>query len=492
MSWKGPLRKIDDYRYEIPADYQTEAMKRVGASMQVPGLIYADEAMLESITRDNAPEQVVNVATLPGIVGYSMAMPDIHHGYGFPIGGVAAFDAEHGVISPGGVGYDINCGVRMLRTDLTAKDLEPRLHKLIDTFYNNVPSGVGSHGRVRITIEQMNDVLTKGARWAVDQGYGWPEDLDATEDSGAIPGGDQACVSAKAKKRGAPQLGSLGAGNHFLEVQRVDEIFDAEAAHAFGVLEVGQVMVMIHTGSRGCGHQICTDYLELMRGAARKYEMPLVDRELSSAPASSPEAQQYFSAMKCGANFAWANRQLIAHWIRESFETVFSQSARRLGLDQIYDVAHNIAKLEQHEVAGERRSLYVHRKGATRAFGPGHPDLPDQYRSVGQPVLIPGSMGTASYLLVGTDKAMRDSFGSSCHGAGRAKSRHAAIKQHKADAVLRELTDKGIYLRAKSHRIVSEEAPQAYKDIDDVVRVSHQSGIARKVARMRPMGVVKG
>ncbi len=492
MAWKGPMKRLDDCRYEIPADYQSDGMKRAGVAMKVPGLIFADKGMLESITRDNAPEQVVNVATLPGIVAYSMAMPDIHHGYGFPIGGVAAFDAERGVISPGGVGYDINCGVRMLRTDLTVKDIQPRLEKLIDTFYNNVPSGVGSQGRVRISIEEMNDVLTSGARWAVNKGFGWSEDLEATEDSGAIPGGDHECVSAKAKKRGAPQLGSLGAGNHFLEVQRVDEIFDIEAARAFGVQEVGQIVVMIHTGSRGCGHQICTDYLEVMRGAARKYEMPLVDQELSSAPASSPEAQQYFAAMKCGANFAWANRQLIAHWIRESFEAVFEQSARRLGLDQIYDIAHNIAKLEHHTVDGERRPLYVHRKGATRAFGPGQPEVPEQYRAVGQPVLIPGSMGTASYLLVGTDTAMRQTFGSSCHGAGRAKSRHAAIQQHKADAVLKDLGDRGIYLRAKSQRIVSEEAPGAYKDIEDVVRVSHQSGIARMVARMRPMGVVKG
>jgi len=492
MAWKGPLRRIDDCRYEISADYRSEAMKQVGVAMNVPGLIFANKVMLESIMRDNAPEQVVNVATLPGIVGYSMAMPDIHHGYGFPIGGVAAFDAEQGVISPGGVGYDINCGVRMLRTELTVDNLEPRLHKLIDAFYNNVPSGVGSQGRVRLSTGQMEEVLTIGARWAVEQGFGWPEDLEATEDGGAMEGGDQEYVSARAKKRGAPQLGSLGAGNHFLEVQRVDEIFDGDAARAFGLLEVGQVVVMIHTGSRGCGHQICTDYLEVMRGATRKYELPLVDRELSSAPASSPEAQQYFSAMKCGANFAWANRQLIAHWIRESFEAIFQQSARQLGLDQVYDVAHNIAKLEKHTVGGEQRPLYVHRKGATRAFGPGHQDLPDQYRSVGQPVLIPGSMGSASYLLVGTDQAMQQTFGSSCHGAGRAKSRHAAIKQHKADAVLRELSDKGIYLRAKSRRIVSEEAPQAYKDIEDVVRVSHQSGIAHMVARMRPMGVVKG
>jgi len=492
MSWKGPIRKVDEYRYEIPREYRSEAMKRAGLSMLVPGVIYADDAMIDSITRDNSPEQVANVATLPGIVGQSLAMPDIHHGYGFPIGGVAAFDADHGVISPGGVGYDINCGVRMLRSDLKADDVLPRLQSLIDTFYSNVPAGVGSQGRIRISSQEVDYVLANGARWAVENGYGWGDDLVATEEGGCIAGADPDVVSDRAKKRGAPQLGSLGAGNHFLEVQRVDEIFDPEAAAAFGITEVDQVIVMIHTGSRGCGHQICTDYLETMRRAARKYDLPLVDRELSSAPTGSPEGQQYFAAMKCGANFAWANRQLIAHWIRESFEAVFKQPAERLGLRQIYDVAHNIAKLEQHDVAGVKRMLYVHRKGATRAFGPGHPELPECYRAVGQPVLIPGSMGTASYLLKGTQRAMRETFGSSCHGAGRMKSRTAAIKQHKAEEVMSELTEKGIYLRARSWRIVSEEAPQAYKDIDDVVRVSHRSGIAEIVARMRPMGVVKG
>lgn len=492
MSWTGPLEKIDDCRFVIPQDYQSEAMKRHGLRMNVPGLIYADDRMIDSITRDNAPEQVVNVATLPGIVGYSIAMPDIHHGYGFAIGGVAAFDAHEGVISPGGVGYDINCGVRLLRTDLHFDDVKPRIQELVDTMFTNVPSGVGSKSRLRLSREDVDCVLRDGSSWAVEHGYGWPEDLIATEEQGGIDGADPSLVSDNAKKRGAPQLGTLGAGNHFLEVQRVDAIYDTETAAAFGVTEVNQILVMIHTGSRGCGHQICTDYLELMRRANKKYGLPLVDRELSCAPASSDEAQRYFAAMKCGANYAWANRQLITHWIRESFEAVFGQSAEQLGLRQIYDIAHNIAKLEQHDTPTGRRDLYVHRKGATRAFGPGHPAVPDQYRHVGQPVLIPGDMGTASYLLVGTEHAMSEAFGSSCHGAGRLMSRHAAIKRHPADKVERQLKESGIYLRAKNRRLISEEAPGAYKDIDNVVDVSHKSGLARKVVRLRPLGVVKG
>jgi len=492
MSWTGPLKKVGECRYEIPQDYQSEAMKRQGLKMRVPGRIYADERMIESITRDNAPEQVVNVATLPGIVGYSIAMPDIHHGYGFAIGGVAAFDAHDGVISPGGVGYDINCGVRLLRSDLQLDEVRPQIRKLIDTMFANIPSGVGSTSRLRLSRQDVDRVLRDGAGWAVEQGYGLPEDLTVTEEAGGIDGADPSVVSDNAKKRGAPQLGTLGAGNHFLEVQRVDAIYDADTAAAFGVTEIDQILVMIHTGSRGCGHQICTDYLELMRRANKKYGLPLVDRELSCAPASSDEAQRYFAAMKCGANYAWTNRQLIAHWIRESFESVFGKSAEQMGLRQIYDIAHNIAKLERHETLSGHREVYVHRKGATRAFGPGHPAIPEKYRHVGQPVLIPGDMGTSSYLLVGTELAMNEAFGSSCHGAGRLMSRHAAIKQLPVDKVTGELESKGIYLRAKNRRLISEEAPGAYKDIENVVDVSHQSGLARRVARLRPLGVVKG
>ncbi|HUV29988.1 MAG TPA: RtcB family protein [Acidobacteriota bacterium] len=492
MAWQGKLHKVGECRYEIPMDYQSESMKQHGLSMRVPGLIYADGTMVESITADNSPDQVAHVATLPGIVKNSFAMPDIHHGYGFAIGGVAAFDADEGVISPGGVGYDINCGVRLIRTSLHAEDIKSRLTKLIDTFYTNIPSGVGVGGRVKLTIDQIDGVLINGARWAVSQGYGWEEDLERIEENGCIEGADPSVVSHSAKKRGAPQLGSLGAGNHFLEIQQVDQIYDPVAAAAFGILEVGQVTIMVHTGSRGCGHQICTDYLDLMRHANQKYNIPLVDRELSCAPASSPEAQRYFTAMKCGANFAWANRQMITHWVRESFERVMQKSARSLELRMVYDIAHNIAKLEEHEVGGRMRRLYVHRKGATRAFGPGNLVLPGDYREVGQPVLIPGDMGTASYLLVGTETAMKETFGSSCHGAGRLMSRRQSMKQFPVSEVLEKMRRKGIYLKAASRRGISEEAPGVYKNIDNVVDVSHRSGIARRVARFRPLGVVKG
>lgn len=490
--WNGPIEKIDNYRYRIPPDYQSEGMKRAGLSMHSEGIIYADEKTITHITSDNSPEQVANVATLPGLVGPSMAMPDIHHGYGFPIGGVAAFDLDEGIISPGGVGYDINCGVRLLRSDLAVDEVAPKIHDLVDAMFNAVPSGVGAKGRIHLSEADIDYVLANGARWAIEEGYGFDGDLTFTEEEGAFAGADPDLVSQDARRRGGSQLGTLGAGNHFLEVQRVDEIFDREAATAFGISEVGQITVMIHTGSRGCGHQICTDYLETMRRAARKYRIPLVDRELSSAPATSSEGQQYFGAMKCGANFAWANRQMIAHWVRRSFEAVLKRPAEQLGLRQIYDIAHNIAKLEEHDFKGQRRRLMVHRKGATRAFGPGHPDIPERYRGVGQPVLIPGDMGTSSYLLAGTEQAMGETFGSSCHGAGRMLSRKAATRQYKANDVINDLTSRGIYLRAKNRRVVSEEASGAYKDIDDVVRISSSAGIARKVARMRPLGVVKG
>ncbi|MFH2049152.1 MAG: RtcB family protein, partial [bacterium] len=490
MSWKGPLNQVDNYRYEIPETFECNLHHDHGVKMNVPGLIYADSKMMEAIKADDSLYQVANVATLPGIVGKSLAMPDIHHGYGFAIGAVAAFDASHGIISPGGVGYDINCGVRLLRSDLMVQDILPRLEKLIDTMFNNIPSGVGSTGRLNLSNQEMKEVFEDGARWVVNKGYGWDSDLEATEELGSIEGADPSAISKEAIKRGSNQLGTLGAGNHFLEIQKVDEIFYPEAAEAFGITEVGQVTIMIHTGSRGCGHQICTDYLEVMRRAQKKYGIRLVDDQLTYAPASSPEGQQYFSAMKAAANFAWANRQMIMHWIRESFEAVFKQPSHKMGLNLIYDIAHNMAKLEEHEVNGKKRQLYVHRKGATRAFGPGHRDIPEKYRHIGQPVLIPGDMGTGSYLLVGTEKAMQETFGSSCHGAGRMMSRHASIKHHSFEQVFSELNRKGIYLRAKSKRVVAEEAPGAYKDIDNVVEVSHQSGIARKVARMSPIGVV--
>ena len=492
MAWHGPLNRLDDWRVEIPASYQSKSLQRFRLEMKVPGVIYADEKMLGSILADDSLEQVVNVATLPGIVGASMAMPDIHHGYGFPIGGVAAFDAADGIISPGGVGYDINCGVRLLRSDLTVDDIRSRVPQLIDQMFQNVPCGVGSEGSVRLSAEDTEQVLKKGSRWAVENGYGWSDDIDTTEDGGCIRGGEASVVSDTARKRGRSQLGTLGAGNHFLEIQMVDEIFDKKVADAFGIFGKGQIVTMIHTGSRGLGHQICTDFLEVMRRANKKYGIPLVDRELACAPASSIEGQDYFTAMKCGANYAWANRQVITHFVRQAFESVLGQSSKELGLNLIYDIAHNIAKLEEHNVGGEARSLYVHRKGATRAFGPGHDAVPKQYRSVGQPVLIPGDMGTASYLLVGTEQAMLQTFGSSCHGAGRARSRMAARKMHSPEEIVKLLRDKGIHLQAKSKRVIAEEAPDAYKDVDRVVEVSHRSGIARKVARLKPLGVAKG
>lgn len=492
MTWHGPLDKTDTYTFEIPQTYRSKQMERLGVNMNVPAVIYSDDRLIEKVKADDSPDQVANVATLPGIVGKSIAMPDIHHGYGFAIGGVAAFDSQKGIISPGGVGYDINCGVRLLRSDLLIDDIKSNVSKLIDTMFKLVPCGVGSEGRVKLSSKQVDEVLEHGAQWAVRNGYGWNDDLEVTEEQGCIDGGDPRNISLTAKKRGSGQLGTLGAGNHFLEIQQVDEIYDEETARAYGITQKGQITVMIHTGSRGCGHQICTDYLEVMRKANQKYKIPLIDRELACAPASSGEGQQYFSAMKCGANFAWANRQLITHWIRESFEQVMKQQAQKLGLYQIYDIAHNMAKLEEHTIDGKNRWVYVHRKGATRAFGPGNREIPEKYRKYGQPVLIPGDMGTASYLLAGTEKAMAETFGSSCHGAGRNLSRHAAKKQNPFEQVVGDLHRQGIYLQAKSRRVVSEEAPAAYKNIDEVVEITHNAGIARKIVRLRPVGVVKG
>lgn len=460
--------------------------------MRVDGVIYADARLLDDIKADQAPEQVANVATLPGIVGQSMAMPDIHWGYGFPIGGVAAFDAREGVISPGGVGYDINCGVRLLRTQLMAAELKPEvLERLVQTIYQNVPSGVGSTGKIRISQQTVAEVLTHGARWAVDNGYGFEEDLEYTEEHGQMAGAELAGVSKRALERGMPQLGTLGAGNHFLEVQVVDEIYDATAAAALGLV-LGGVTVMIHTGSRGLGYQICDDNVREMGAAARKYGIELVDRQLACAPVDSPEGRRYFGAMVCAANYAWANRQAIAHWVREAFARVLGVPIERLGMSQVYDVAHNIAKFEEQVVGGERRRLCVHRKGATRAFGPGHQALPARYRHLGQPVLIPGDMGSYSYVLIGTAVADQETFGSACHGAGRVWSRTRALNETKKRDVAAELRQKGIRVMAASREVLREEVPDAYKDVEAVVAVCHNAGIARRVARMRPLGVVKG
>ena len=482
--WEGPLNKIDDYRWEIPRNYKT--------GMRVPGLIYADENMLEAIRDDRAPEQVANVAFLPGIVEHSLAMPDIHLGYGFAIGGVAATRVEDGVVSPGGVGYDINCGVRLLRTNLTEKEAKPKIKELINQLFNNVPSGLGSEGKIRLSERDMDNVLVKGAKWAVEHGFGTPRDLEVTEEGGCLKGADPSKVSVKAKKRGTPQSGTLGSGNHFLEVQVVREIYDRASAKVMGIDEIGQVLFLIHTGSRGLGHQVCDDYLRVMEEAVRRYGINIPDRELACAPTASNEGKDYLVAMACAANYAWANRQCIAHWARESFIRVFGKSLSELGLEQIYDVAHNIAKIEEHSINGQKVTVCVHRKGATRAFPPGHKDVPESYRKVGQPVLIPGDMGRRSFVAVGTKKAMEESFGSTCHGAGRMQSRAAAKRSLRGIDVAQGLLARGILVKAGSMASLAEEASEAYKDVSHVVEVAHQAGISRKIAMASPLGVIKG
>jgi len=484
MAWNGPLEKLDDNRLRIPKAYKP--------GMRVDGIIYADARLLDDIKQDQAPEQVANVATLPGIVGSSMAMPDIHWGYGFPIGGVAAFEIGDGVVSPGGVGYDINCGVRLLRTNLDRAELEPGVvRRLVEAMYAGVPSGIGSKGKIRIKRNEVEKVLTKGARWAVQNGYGTDGDLEFTEENGEMDGADLAGVSPRAIERGMPQLGTLGAGNHFLEVQEVVEVFDSDAADALGVYP-GQVTVMIHTGSRGLGYQVCDDNVKTLGVVSAKYGIELVDRQLACAPIDSPEGRRYFGAMVCAANYAWANRQCITHWVREAFSQVLGQGSERLGLTTVYDVAHNIAKFEEHEVEGRKTKLCVHRKGATRALGPGARSLPSRYVGLGQPVLIPGDMGTSSYLMLGTDGAGVETFSSACHGAGRVWSRKRALKETRNRNVAEELRAKGIEVMAASRDVLREEVPDAYKDVDAVVGVCHNAGIARRVARMRPLGVVKG
>lgn len=484
MSWQGELKKIDDFRYKIPRSYKT--------GMKTDGLIYASEKMLSQITSDEAPEQVANVATLPGIVGCAMAMPDIHWGYGFPIGGVAAFDIEQGIISPGGVGYDINCGVRLLRTDLTDKDIQHKIKDLVRSIFNNVPSGVGSTGKIRIDEREVKQVLIHGAQWAMKKGFGWQEDIDHIEARGSLAGANPDRVSRRALTRGRPQLGTLGAGNHFLEIQVVEDIYDREAAKIMGIDDVGQITVMIHTGSRGLGYQVCDDNVKVLGRVTQKYGIQIPDRQLACAPIKSPEGKAYFEQMACAANYAWANRQCIMHWIRESFEKVLGKKAEDLGMHLIYDVAHNIAKFEKHKVDDVTRELCIHRKGATRAFSAGHEEVPQKYTSVGQPVLIPGDMGTYSYLLLGTDLAMKETFGSTCHGAGRVMSRTKALSRTRGRSITKELAEKGIYVLSASDKVLREEVPEAYKDIDTVVDAVHNAGISRKVARMRPLGVVKG
>ena len=479
-----PLEKIDDFRWRIPLRYKR--------GMRVPGIIYADEKLLKDIRQDKAAEQVANVAFLPGIVNASMAMPDIHWGYGFPIGGVAATDIENGgVISPGGVGFDINCGVRMLKTSLQFDDIKNKVKDLVYALFNDIPSGVGSKGDIRVSVREEKEILVKGSKWAVERGYGTEDDLECTEENGAIQGADPDAVSERAYERGKAQSGTLGSGNHFLEVQVIDQLYDRDICDTLG-LDLGQVTVMIHSGSRGLGYQVCDDYTRSMVHCLQKYNINVPDRQLACAPVNSAEGKAYLGAMKCAANYAWANRQCLMHLTREVFEKIFTMSWQKLGMFLIYDVAHNIAKIEKHTVDGKEKLLCVHRKGATRAFGPGHPALPERYKKIGQPVIIPGDMGRNSYLLVGTQKAMDETFGSTCHGAGRLKSRTAAARTINVDALLKELESKGIMVKASGRDTIVEEAPQAYKDVNEVVDVVHNAGISKRVCRMRPLCVIKG
>ena len=476
------LEKLDDFRWLIP--------KR--GKMRTEGLVYADKKMLAAIRKDASLEQVANVACLPGIVGRSMAMPDIHWGYGFPIGGVAAFDVDDGIVSPGGVGYDINCGVRLLRSELDATKIRDQIPTLVGALFRNIPSGVGSRRKdLKLSAREMDRVLVNGAAWVVSQGYGSQRDLEHIEEGGCIAGGNPEYVSQRAYTRGKDQLGTLGSGNHFVEVGYVEEVYDEAAARALA-LHKGQVTVIVHTGSRGLGHQVCDDNIKALLKASAKYKIDLPDKQLCCAPIASKESKHYLSAMACAANFAFCNRQLITHWVRETFQEVLQMSPRQLGLDLIYDVCHNIAKMETHEVDGKKRKLCVHRKGATRAFPPHSPFIPQDYKAAGQPVLIPGDMGRYSYVLVGTETALKETFGSTCHGAGRTMSRRQAQKAAKGRAIIRELEDRGIYVRGAGKGTIREEISEAYKDVSDVVNVVHQAGIGKKVARLKPMGVIKG
>jgi tRNA-splicing ligase RtcB (3'-phosphate/5'-hydroxy nucleic acid ligase) len=473
----------NEFTFEIPAAEVP--------GMRVPGILYSNRRLLGAVEHDPSLLQLANVATLPGIQVGAYAMPDIHFGYGFPVGGVAAFDLTEGVVSPGGIGYDINCGVRLVRTALTVDEVRPRLRDLMDALYRAVPSGVGSKGGVALAGSALDEVLARGAAWAVDEGYGRADDLAVQEEGGTMPGADPARVSDSARHRGHRQLGTLGSGNHFLEVQAVDEVFHPDFARVLGLVP-GRVVVMLHTGSRGLGHQVATDYIATMDRRLAGEGTTLVDRQLSCAPVGSEEGQRYLAAMAAGANYAWANRQLITHGVRAAFRTVFARSDSDLDLAVVYDIAHNMAKVEEHSVDGRPRRLLVHRKGATRAFPAGRDEVPPPYRPYGQPVLIPGDMGTASYVLAGLPTSMDRSFGSSCHGAGRLLSRHAAVRRFRYDEVTRSLGQKGIVVRAASREGVTEEAPGAYKDVEEVVKVAEGAGLTRRVARLVPMGVVKG
>lgn len=476
-------KKIGDMQYRIEADSSK--------GMKVPVTIYADESLISKMMTDRTLMQAMNVATIPGIQGHSVVLPDGHEGYGFPVGGVAAMDAEEGMISPGGVGYDINCGVRLLRMNLSEKDVRPKLKELVTDLFNSIPSGVGSKGAVKLNYSQLDEVLVRGVDWAIDHGYGTKNDADVCEENGQIKNADPNKVSDTARKRGAPQLGSLGSGNHFLEVQKIEKVYDEEAAQRMGIRE-GDVTVLIHCGSRGFGHQICSDYLRVSEQALKKYDINLPDRELACVPNTSEEGESYRKAMFAALNFAWSNRQMITHWTRKSFERVFKQSESDLDMKLVYDVAHNIAKVEKHKIDGKEKSVVVHRKGATRAFPANREEIPLKYRDLGQPVLIPGSMGTGSWILLGKPNSMSLSFGSTAHGAGRMMSRSKARREYTEEQVKKSLSDKGIFIKSLTREGVVEETPEAYKDVDAVVNVSHELGIATKVAKLVPIGVIKG
>lgn len=476
-------KKIGENQYQIDADSNL--------GMKVPVRIFADEPLLQKMLTDRTIIQARNVSSIPGIVGHSVVLPDGHEGYGFPVGGVAAMDAEEGMISPGGVGYDINCGVRLLRSNLTEQTVRSKLKELVTDLFSSIPSGVGSKGAVKLSHSELDEVLVRGVNWAIDNGYGTTDDSDVCEENGNIQNADPNKVSDKARKRGAPQLGSLGSGNHFLEVQKVAEIHDEDAAKRMGIKE-GTITVLIHCGSRGFGHQVCSDYLRVSEQSMEKYNINLPDRELACVPNTSEEGESYRKAMFSALNFAWSNRQMITHWTRKSFERVFSQSEADLEMNLVYDVAHNIAKVEKHKVDGKERKLVVHRKGATRAFPANRDEIPSKYRDLGQPVLVPGSMGTASWILLGKPNSMNLSFGSTAHGAGRTMSRSKARRDYTENDVKKSLNDKGIFIKALTRDGIVEETPQAYKDVDAVVNVSHNLGIATKVAKLVPIGVIKG
>ena len=481
MISKKILKKISDFLWEIPKTYKD--------GMNVPARVFSSEQMLDEIFSDKSLWQLTNVATLRGILGAAYAMPDIHEGYGFPIGGVAATRIEDGVISPGGIGYDINCGVRLLKSEITIDQIKSHFESLSREIYHYIPSGVGRGGKIKLSTKELDVVLKKGAKWALENNYATKEDIENIESFGCLENADPSMVSDHAKKRGHDQLGTLGAGNHFVEVDFVEEIYDKNIAEKLGIFP-NQITILIHTGSRGLGHQVATDHIKIMMNSLDKYKIILPDRELACAPFMSSEGKNYFNAMAAAANFAWTNRQLISHQVRQAWEIELGSSGGKLSL--LYDVAHNIAKIETHEINGKKENVIVHRKGATRAFPPGNPELSEKYQETGQPVLIPGSMGTASYILVGTKEAMKISLGSTCHGAGRRMSRKAAKKAIHGKTLKEELKQKGIYIQAGSTPGLAEEAPLAYKDIDEVIEIVHNAGIAKKIARLKPCIVIKG